>query len=87
MTKQPPQHALFVPSPESSSVWKLFIHTALSLLHPSSIFSLRNSAHTATEWKGVPDACFYHSISLLKAAFTYMRLTEAAPVTQKLQLA
>lgn len=44
-----------------------------------SILPLRSSTHTATEWKGVPAVCFYHSICLLKAAFTYMRRTTAAP--------
>ncbi len=51
-----------------------------SFLSPLLSHPTRSSTHTATEWKGVPAACFYHSICLLKAAFTYMRRTAAAPV-------
>lgn len=65
-----------------AEAWKLlclnlFFH---SLPPPSFPFSPLNSTHTATQWKGVPAACFYHGVCLLKAAFTYMRRTAAAPV-------
>lgn len=60
--------SLCLKAPLSEPLLPLTASSLLSFLpappHPPS------STYTATEWKGVPAACFYHSICLLNAAFT-----------------